>query len=392
MILTIVLGVLVAVLLALAVSRLTSLVKGSSALRRAPRGASTDFDSVMLKSAMVPGVSVVCVAADASPLWRSHIRRLLDLHVGAHEVVLVVNGVAGWSEELRLEREERTPLPPVPGASVRGYYVSRDPIQLLVLDVEAPDVGIAFQTGLAAAKHSVIGLLDREAEFIPEVLLRLMRPMLQEERMLAVCGLAPDSPQTGAIRPGFLGKCTTLHTLRSWLEYCWQFGTSGSVALLPGACLLVKRDAIQSVKGFGPHSRELLIQLPAQPQVGFVPMAVSWRRSPADWTESRQQLARDRWYSAAIFPALVEAAAYLVTVAGLLTGAIGWPVAGIVVLATAGSGMLISMATVVLRELAEPSGMAPSELAALFFCAIPENLGYRQFRNLWLCAGSLRRQ
>jgi hypothetical protein len=40
----------------------------------------------------------------------------------------------------------------------------------------------------------------------------------------------------------------------------------------------------------------------------------------------------------------------------------------------------------VLRELAEPSGMAPGSLATLCLMAIPENLGYRQVRNLWLIA------
>ena len=44
-------------------------------------------------------------------------------------------------------------------------------------------------------------------------------------------------------------------------------------------------------------------------------------------------------------------------------------------------------AAVVLRELAEPSGMTPWALAALCLTAIPENLGYRQIRNLWLIGG-----
>jgi hypothetical protein len=48
---------------------------------------------------------------------------------------------------------------------------------------------------------------------------------------------------------------------------------------------------------------------------------------------------------------------------------------------------VISMAAIVLRELAEPSGMAPSRLAAPFLAAIPENLGYRQLRNLWMIGG-----
>jgi hypothetical protein len=55
-----------------------------------------------------------------------------------------------------------------------------------------------------------------------------------------------------------------------------------------------------------------------------------------------------------------------------------------VLLATAGVGIVISMAAVVLRELAEPNAVGPSQLAGLFFTAFPENLGYRQARNFWL--------
>jgi len=61
--------------------------------------------------------------------------------------------------------------------------------------------------------------------------------------------------------------------------------------------------------------------------------------------------------------------------------------AALVLVTSAGAGIVISMAAVVLRELAAPSGMAPAALAALCLTAIPENPGYRQIRNLWLIAG-----
>jgi len=48
---------------------------------------------------------------------------------------------------------------------------------------------------------------------------------------------------------------------------------------------------------------------------------------------------------------------------------------------------VLSMAAVVLRELAEPNSPDDRRMATLFFAAIPENLGYRQLRNLWLIAG-----
>jgi hypothetical protein len=48
------------------------------------------------------------------------------------------------------------------------------------------------------------------------------------------------------------------------------------------------------------------------------------------------------------------------------------------------------LAALVLRELAEHDGSAPGRLAGLFFAAIPENLGRRKLRNLWLNGGRLQ--
>jgi hypothetical protein len=45
------------------------------------------------------------------------------------------------------------------------------------------------------------------------------------------------------------------------------------------------------------------------------------------------------------------------------------------------------MAAVVFRELTVYEGSDPGRLARLFFASVPENLGYRQLRNLWLLAG-----
>ena len=387
MIFTAILGVVTLTLVALAALKLAAVFYGSVALRHAPRGASQDFDSVLLKSVMAPGISVVCVAPSASPRWRSHVRNLLDLHYGAHEVVLVVNGVAEWSEELRLVREERTDAATPEGVRVRGYYVSRDPLHLLVMDVEAPGAAKAWYAGVRAAQYDMIGVVDREAEFIPELLLRLIRPLLQDERKLAVCGLAP-----GPVRAGFLGRFSTLRTLCAWLTNCRHFGERGKVVLLPGATLLVKRAAILSVSQFGENLRELALELPVERQIGFVPMAVSWRRNATDWADLSHQLERDRWHAEAVFPALLETVALAAAVAGFATGHSSAAMVGLMLLATAGAGMVISMAAVVLRELVEPSGLAPSELAALFFSAIAENLGYRQLRNLWICLRGLRGQ
>jgi ABC-type transport system involved in cytochrome bd biosynthesis fused ATPase/permease subunit len=50
---------------------------------------------------------------------------------------------------------------------------------------------------------------------------------------------------------------------------------------------------------------------------------------------------------------LLETVAYILAVAGLALGWVSWPLALLVLLSTAGMGMLLSMAAVSLRELAE---------------------------------------
>jgi hypothetical protein len=84
---------------------------------------------------------------------------------------------------------------------------------------------------------------------------------------------------------------------------------------------------------------------------------------------------------------LVETVACILAVGGWVTGMVHPALALLVLVTSAVAGILTSMAAVVLRELAEPSGMAPATIATLFLSAIPENLGYRQIRNLWMIAG-----
>ena len=60
-----------------------------------------------------------------------------------------------------------------------------------------------------------------------------------------------------------------------------------------------------------------------------------------------------------------------------------------VLLTTVGIGIVNSMGAVVLWELTGDPNCSPERLTMLFLAAIPENLGYRQVRNLWLIAKAL---
>ena len=180
------------------------------------------------------------------------------------------------------------------------------------------------------------------------------------------------------------------------------------------SCMLVKRDAVRSIGGFRGGPLELFLDLHAaaraqtsQWRIGFLASPVSFPPAASTWDSLRGQVKSDQQQLARALRRLgsgagreffglfcirglrplLETAAYILAAAGWITGMVHPALAALALVTTIGAGMVISMAAVVLRELAGPSGMAPGPLGALFLTAIPENLGYRQMRNLWLIAG-----
>jgi hypothetical protein len=412
-VLTLVVVALVIAQAVLAGAGLKALLAGYFELRRSLRSTSYDFGSVLLKSPIVPGVSMVYAAPDASPASRARVRRLLDLHFGRPEIVVVLDGeteeeLGRWVQEFHLYRQERVVPEDLPAEAIRGCYLSSDPIRLLVVDKEPGGAADAHNAGVNAAQYPVIGLVDGEAEFIPEFLLRLIRPMLGDwDRTVAVCGVAP-----AVAAPGLAGSIGAIESLRMWLVRCAAFSAWNKLLPVPGACMLVKRKAICSVGGFRDGTTGLFLDLHAGAEgksgrIGFVASPVSFRPAATTWADLHRQARSDQRQLAVALGKLgggagreffglfcfrglrpvLETAAYILAVAGWITGLVDPAVAALVLVSSVGAGIVISMAAVVLRELAEPSGMAPGSVAALCLMAIPENLGYRQVRNLWLMAG-----
>jgi hypothetical protein len=419
--LSLVLGVIVLILLGLAIASIGALLKACQVLRKHSRaGASLDF-APLVRSPLMPGVSVLAVSSDTSPESRAFVRRLLALQFSRMEVMLVLDGLsstelAAWIGDFRLVPIARTPADDLPSTGVRKVYASTTEPRLKVV-ARSGLAADALKAGIQAASFPLIAAIGRECDFDNQVLLRLIIPMLEDEGLTAVCG-AGSAPPAG----GLAGKFGALESLRAWMTRCAAFSDWNALAPTPGSALLFRRDAIVTGGGFSGGMLEVVLRLQGlahrdgRPRpVVFLPNIVKQSRAPRSFSKLRSRLAREQaeiagvlarreslaagvpaagWALQALFAArflrpLLESIACLLAAAGW---ALGWfePSAlALVLLATAGTGMLISMAAVSLRELADPSGSDPALLARLFFAAIPENLGYRQLRNLWLLLAML---
>jgi hypothetical protein len=196
------------------------------------------------------------------------------------------------------------------------------------------------------------------------------------------------------------------------------FSDSNQALPFPGSAALVKRSSVLEAGGFTAGLLELFLRLHGVALAArkpyyilFLPEAITQARTPLTRADLYQRVSRDQreiagaffrrvslagpygwrvlrslFYSRALRPWL-ETLAFILAIAGLVLGWVHISTVLLLLLATVGMGILLSMAAVVLRELAEPNSPDDHRLAALFFAAIPENLGYRQLRNLWLITG-----
>src|ERR1035441_3773757 len=98
----------------------------------------------------------------AADIQRPAVRQFgaVDELLGLHSAPGRYVGIGRRVDEFHLVRQERVAPQDLPTAAIRGYYVSRDPIPLLVVDQQPGGVADAFNAGVNAAQYSVIGSRD----------------------------------------------------------------------------------------------------------------------------------------------------------------------------------------------------------------------------------------
>jgi cellulose synthase/poly-beta-1,6-N-acetylglucosamine synthase-like glycosyltransferase len=398
------------------------LFKGSRELRRLRRDAAHPNLDVLLKSPLVPSVSVIAVVPQGDPAQIVFVRRLLGLTFGNREVVVVLNGASAraietWCEEFHLFRSFRLAGEPLATGPVHGVYESRDPIQLVVIEKEAGTTADARNAGVNATSAPFIAVFDSEGEFDAEALLRLIVPVLQApDETLAVCGASPSaSAETLA------GRLGEIESLRGWLGRSLAWAPANAVLPAPGQAVVIGRQALIQAGGWMAGPLEMFVQIHAgalrgksRYRIVFLPDPLCRPRRVETMDELRRSVFRSQqWLSGALsrlgsirdgwaaagagrilgllwarfLRPLCETAVYLLAIAGLAMGWVDVWLVLLVLLVTIGGGILTSLTAIVLRALTDYQAEASPDLGGLFVAAIAENFGYRQLRNLWLIAG-----
>jgi hypothetical protein len=409
---TLVVSALALALFALHGAAFAAMWSGCFFLRRAGTANSRSRDAVLVKSPLVPAISILAAVRGAAAESLRFVRSLVDLEYSKREVVAALDGpsaadLAAWIAEFGLSPCARAVAPAIAG--IRGMYESRGPARLVVVDKEPGGPDDALNAALNAASSPLIALFDPDSEIEPSALARLAAAMLEEGAgIMVVSGPSPAPPGLGLA--GLMGA---LGSLRVRLGRAAAFAAWKRPAPVPGGALMMARDVASAAGGFRGGALGLALRIRRRTEAARLPFRVVFTREPishprpertfADLRrgalgeqrelacalrEGRSRPLPQLWCMQVARPAL-ETAAYLLAAAGLPLGWMDATLAGVILLATVGLGIGSSMAAVALTALSGDESIPPGRLAALFFAAIPENLGYRQIRNLWLIEGFL---
>jgi cellulose synthase/poly-beta-1,6-N-acetylglucosamine synthase-like glycosyltransferase len=215
----------------------------------------------------------------------------------------------------------------------------------------------------------------------------------------------------------------SLEYLRGFLGGRIGWARIGALPIISGAFGAFRRDAVLRVGGFAVGSlgedMELIVRLRRELRAGwpdmridYVPEAVCWTEAPERLRDLRTQ--RMRWHRGLLeilrehrgvifdrrhgafgllampyilmFEAIgpvVEVIGYVVAIGGFAFGLVSGAILAAFLLAAFSVGTLLSMASLLVEEIAFRRYPRHRDLAALLGLAVAENVGYRQLTAVW---------
>lgn len=393
---------------------------------------------MLLKSPLVPSVSLLAPAYNESATIRESVRAMLRLRHPRHEVIVINDGsqdatLKSLIEEFRLYRSSRVALGEIVTAPVRGVYESRDPIPLIVIDKSNGGKADALNCGLNYSRHQLVAVVDADSIIEKDALLQISRPFLErpEETVAAGglirvangCTIEHGDVVTARTPETWLAQFQTVDYLRSFLGGRTAMSFMNALLVISGAFGMFRRDILLEVGGYSLETvgedMELVIRLHRycrerrRPyRIEFLPESVCWTEAPESWRVLRRQ--RTRWQrgcfesmllhrglignwrfgvvglvgmpyfvACEVVGPLIELAGYLITAIGLLLGLLPPASALLFFAASVLFGLLLSVGSVLLEQSTISKYPNVWDLLKLLRVALVENLGYRQTTLFW---------
>lgn len=398
----------------------------------------------LLGSEVAPTISALAPAYNEEANVAESVQALLMLQYPALEVVLINDGSGDATMDVLIRTFELQPIHPifrsqVNSKAVRGLYRSRLHPQLLVVDKENGGKADALNAGLNCATGELVCAIDADTLIEPDALLRIVRPFVTDERVVAAGGtirvangsrVAHGQVLEARVSRRVLAGCQTVEYLRAFLVGRLGWNNLGGNLIISGAFGLFRRESVLAVGGYVHDTvgedMELIADLRRHgrdqgtaSRVDFVPDPVAWTEVPESLRVLGRQ--RDRWHRGladvlrrhrsvlfnprygllgfAVYPyyvfvellgPVVEALGLIAVPLGLALESVDVPFALLFLVVAYGWGVLLNIGAVLLEEISYRRYHRWSDLLLLLWWSVVEGIGYRQLTVVWRLRGLWR--
>jgi cellulose synthase/poly-beta-1,6-N-acetylglucosamine synthase-like glycosyltransferase len=395
----------------------------------------------LLGSSMTPRISVLAPAHDEARTVSESLRSMLALRYPDLEVILVNDGSSDATLAILQRDFDLVAICPIfrrrlDSEAVRGLYRSRSSPGLVVVDKANGGKADALNAGLNIATGELVCAIDADTVINSDALLRMVRPFLADERVIAAGGTirvvngahVHNGRVVSSHAPrGFLAGMQALEYLRAFLTGRLGWNRLGGNLIISGAFGMFRREQTIQAGGYEHDTvgedmelvarlRRRAIETGSPDTVVFIPDPVAWTEVPETARGLGRQ--RERWHRgladvlwrhrrallnpryrslglvALPYFTFIELIAPVVEAAGLLgmavaasRGAIEPVFACLFFLLAYGLGLVITVLTLALDEWSYRTYDGLGERMRLLGFAMLEQLGYRQLTVAWRLRG-----
>lgn len=396
----------------------------------------------VLSSPVAPRISVLAPAYNESATIEESVRALLSLEYPDLEIVVINDGSRDATLEVLKDRFELEPVHTIyrrriGSEPVNQLYRSRVNPNLMVADKENGGKADSLNAGLDLATGELVCAIDADTLIEPDALLRMVRPFLHSDDILAAggtirvvndCDVSNGRVTKVRVPRSFLPAVQVIEYLRAFLFGRLGWNRLGGNLIISGAFGLFRREGMIEAGGYLHETvgedMELVARLrrtaresrSSTQRVDFIPDPVAWTEVPETWRALGRQ--RDRWHRGladtlwrhrkvllnprygalglVVFPyfAFVELIAPVVEVVGLLGLAVGLAIGALNVqfallffLVAYGLGVLLNALTLALEEFSFQRYDRQGQRLRLLGYSLIDSVGYRHVTVIWRLRG-----
>ncbi len=391
----------------------------------------------IIQSPLTLPISIIAPAYNEERTIIESVRSLLSLEYPEFEVIVVNDGSRDATLLTLIEHFELTPIPvtieyAIPCRPIRHVYRSSKYPRLVVLDKENGGKADALNAGIIMASHSLFCAIDADSLLEGNALLRITRLFLEQPDTVAVGGViriangcrVERGQVTEVGLPGNpLAIFQSVEYLRAFLFGRVGWSALGALLIISGAFGVFRRQVVLDVGGYRHDTVgedfELVVRMHRRLRDRKIRYRIVFLPDPVCWTEAPETLRtlgrqRNRWQRGLIdtlkihrrmclnprygrigllampyfvlielLGPLIELSGYLFVIVGFCLNLINLPFLLLFLTLAILIGTVLSVASVVLDEIAYRWFPRLSQVLTLIVFGLAEHFGYRQLTVWW---------